>query len=195
MNTFDTLSAVIRQRRSSKPAIMNGKQIDNSLIESLLELADWAPTHGRTEPWRFIVYAGAGKQKFCKIHADIYRQHTPEEKFMQSKYDKLQQQGDTLSHIIVVATKRTVGHVIPMIEEEAAVAAAMQNILLGAAALNIAALWSTGGMTHHPALKKALGFSEEDLITGLLFLGYTDDPVPVGKRSIPLAEKVQWHFS
>lgn len=174
---------------------MNGKQIDNSLIESLLQLADWAPTHGRTEPWRFIVYAGTGKQAFCKIHADTYRQHTPEEKFMQPKYDKLLEQGDTLSHIIVVVTKRTVGHVIPMVEEEAAVAAAMQNMLLGAAALDIAALWSTGGMTHHPALKKALGFGDEDRITGLLFLGYTDEPVPEGKRAIPLAEKVQWHFS
>jgi nitroreductase len=195
MNTFEILSELIRNRRSIKPAQMNGRQIDNALIESLLQLADWAPTHGRTEPWRFIVYAGDGKQTFCKIHADTYRQQTAEASFLQSKYDKLRSQGDTMSHIIVVVTKRTPGHAVPKVEEEAAVAAAMQNMLLGAASLNIAALWSTGGMTHHPALKKALGFGEEDSITGLLFLGYTDEPLPAGKRSIPLAEKTSWHFS
>ena len=24
-------------------------------VEQLLEAANWAPTHGRTEPWRFVV--------------------------------------------------------------------------------------------------------------------------------------------
>lgn len=172
---------------------MNGKKIDNALIQRLLILADWAPTHGRTEPWRFIVYEQESIGKFCRDHAELYRNGTDPEKFTHAKYEKLQQQGDRLSHIIVVYMKRSVHNSIPVLEEIAAVSAAMQNILLGAASLGIAALWSTGGMTHDPSMKTYLGLGEEDIVMGLLFLGYTDEPAKDGQRRIPLEEKVSWH--
>lgn len=192
MNTFETLQQIIRQRRSTKPADMNGQLINNALIHQLLELADWAPTHGRTEPWRFMVHEKEAKQQFCLAHAELFKQHTNPEKFTNAKYEKIQQQGDTLSHIVVVYMKRTLSNSIPEIEEIAAVAAAIENLLLGAAALHIAALWSTGGMTHHPSMKKYLGLAEEDIIMGLLLLGYTDQPQQIGKRNIPLENKVEW---
>ena len=193
MNTFKELSDIIRNRRSIKPADMNGNTIDNTQIHQLLELADWAPTHGRTEPWRFIVYEKEAKQQFCLAHAELFKEHTHPDKFTNAKYEKIQQQADTLSHIIVVYMKRTLSNSIPAIEEIAAVSAAIENTLLGAAALNIAALWSTGGMTHHPSLKKYLGLGEEDIVMGLLLLGYTDQPAQIGKRNIPLENKVEWH--
>ncbi len=193
MNTFETLQQVVRNRRSTKPADMNGKKIDNILIRHLLELADWAPTHGRTEPWRFIVYENEAKQKFCHGHADLYKANTDPEKFTNAKYEKLQQQGDTVSHIIIVYMKRTQNNSIPALEEIAAVSAATQNILLGAAALNIAALWSTGGMAHHDSMKKFLNLADEDVVIGLLYLGYSDVDVKEGKRNVLLENKVVWN--
>jgi nitroreductase len=171
---------------------MNGSQVDKPSIQQLLELADWAPTHARTEPWRFIVYGDDSKKEFCADHAELYKNHTPADKFMQGKYDKLKDQYQALSHIIVVYMKRSVGNSIPAIEEVAAVSAAIQNMLLGAAALNIAALWSTGGMTHHTAMKEYLGLSGEDEVIGLVFLGYSDKPLPPAKRNIPLQDKITW---
>jgi nitroreductase len=192
MNTFEPLQEVIRNRRSNKPAEMNGKKIDSALIQQLLQLADWAPTHARTEPWRFVVYENKAKQLFCLDHAELYKDNTDPEKFTHAKYEKLQQQGDTLSHIVIVYMKRTVNNSIPAIEEIAAVAAATQNFLLGASAAGVAALWSTGGMTHHPSIKKYLGLADEDVVMGLLLLGYTDEPVKEGKRNIALENKVVW---
>ncbi|MBV9989586.1 MAG: nitroreductase family protein [Chitinophagaceae bacterium] len=192
MNTFEYLQSIIRQRRSIKPADMNGSIIDESQLRELFELADWAPTHGRTEPWRFIVYGAEAKKQFCLDHAALYQANTSEEKFNQGKFEKLQQQGDTLSHIVIAYMKRTTGHTIPPIEETAATAAAIENFLLGAAALGIAALWSTGGMTHHPSMKEYLGLGDEDLVLGLLMLGYSDKPAVAGKRNIPVEQKVVW---
>jgi nitroreductase len=192
MQSFEILQNIIRNRRSTKPADMNGKQIDNTLIHQLLELADWAPTHGRTEPWRFIVYEGAAIKTFFADHAALYKANTDPEKFTQAKYEKLQQQGDPVSHIIVVYMSRTLNNSIPANEEAAAVASAIENILLGASALDIAALWSTGGMTHHPAMKTYLGLKPEDLVMGILHLGYTDLPLKEGKRNIALENKVDW---
>jgi len=88
--------------------------------------------------------------------------------------------------------QRQVPAKIAIVEEIAATAAAMQNILLGAEALGISALWSTGGMTHHPALKSFWGLAEDDVVMGLLYLGYSDAPKTEGKRNGTVAEKTSW---
>ena len=192
MNVFENISTIIKNRRSTKPSDMNGKKIDNTVIKQLLELADWAPTHARTEPWRFIVYEGDAKTSFCLDHAALYKANTDPEKFTAAKYQKIIENGEPVSHIILVFMKRAPAKPIPALEEIAAVSSAIQNILLGAEALSISTLWSTGGMAHHPSLKNYLGLAEEDLVMGLLFLGYSDIPVITGKRNIPLEEKIIW---
>ncbi|HVZ24569.1 MAG TPA: nitroreductase [Sediminibacterium sp.] len=193
MSDFATIQHIIRNRRSARTADMNGKKIPDKLIRDLLEMADWAPTHARTEPWRFLVYSGEACRQFCTEHAGLYQSHTPGEQFNQAKHDKLQHQGDQISHLITVYMQRTEPPKLPLIEEIAATAAAIQNILLGAEAAGISVLWSTGGMTHHPAMKAHLGLQEHDQMMGLLYLGYTDQAVYPAKRNITLAEKVRWY--
>lgn len=187
-----TLEKIIRERRSIKPSLMNGEKIAHAEILGLLELADWAPTHGKTEPWRFIVFSGASLQQFSLQHAELYKANTTEEKFTTAKYQNIIQNGEKASHVIAVYMKRQPTEKIPVIEEIAATAAATEHILLGAAALGIAALWSTGGMTHHNSMKELLGLAENDLMMGLIYLGYTHEPAPEGKRNITLAEKIVW---
>jgi nitroreductase len=156
----------------------------------LLELADWAPTHTFSEPWRFVVYSGDKVNAFSRQHALLYQQITPEEKFMQNKFDSIIANGEKSSHLVVCIMKRS-NEKIPVMEEIAAASCAVENILLGAAALDIAVLWSTGGITLNPAMKKHFQLDEQDQILGILFLGKTDEVVE-GKRKIPLSEKIVW---
>lgn len=193
MNTFETLESIIRLRRSTKPADMNGKKIEKELVQRLLALANWAPTHGKTEPWRFVVYEGKALIQFCADHAALYKTHTDPGKFTQAKYDKLVHQGDTVSHILLVYMKRSPNPSIPVLEEISAVAAAIQNILLGAASMGISVLWGSGGMMHHPSMKEYLQLAGEDTMMGILYLGYTDLVVKEGSRNIPMEQKVVWH--
>lgn len=192
MNSFETLREIILNRRSVKPALMNGKKIDKNIIEQLLELADWAPTHGHTEPWRFIVYSEEKVQQFCNEHAELYKSITPADKFSTSTFEKLAHNGDKVSHIIAVVMQRGNNPKIPVLEEISAVSAAVQNILLAAETLGLAVLWSTGGLTHHPALKNYFGLREEDLVIGLLYMGYADDNNKQGTRIISLENKIYW---
>lgn len=171
---------------------MNGRIIPDDAIIELLTLADAAPTHAKTEPWRFVIFGSDKVKEFTKRHAELYKQHTPEASFTQQKYNNLEQLGNNVSHIIVAWMKRVPNHKIPEIEEVAAVAAAIQNILLGATANGIASFWSTGGLTHHPALKEEFGLDEEDLMMGILYLGYTDEPFKEAVRLIPLQDKIEW---
>ena len=171
---------------------MNGTIIPDATINQLLELAHWAPTHGRTEPWQFFVYAGSALKQFGADHAALYWENTSEEKRMQATREKLEHNVDKASHLAVAAMKRGSNEKISGIEEIAAASAAIQNILLGAQALGIASFWSTGGMTHKKALKEFLGLGEDDIVLGLLFLGYSDEPAKAGIRNTPYEAKVKW---
>ncbi len=189
---FDEVSDIIRSRRTIKPANMNGKKITDEEINGMLELADWAPTHGRTEPWKFFVYKEDALMKFGKDHAELYKHNTLTENFLQDKYEKLLHNVDKASHLIIVAMKRGSNPKISELEEICAASSAIQNLLLSAQSKGIASMWSTGGMTHHNSLKAYLKLTSADIVLGLIFLGYTDDPARDGKRNIPLSEKIKW---
>ncbi|MEO8513013.1 MAG: nitroreductase [Ignavibacteria bacterium] len=190
-NKFDIISEVIRKRRTVKPSKMNGKLVPDEQVKQLLELADWAPTHKHTEPWRFIVYSSSKAREFVSSHAELYRKSTPEEKFNNVKYEKILGNGKNLSHLIVCVMKRDAEKRVPEIEEISATAAAMENILLAATSLGIASFWSTGGMTHSDEMKEFLGLNVNDNVMGLVYLGYTDSEYE-GKRTIPLEQKITW---
>lgn len=193
MNTsFSEISQTIKLRRTTKPGKMNGQRIPDAHVRELLALADWAPTHGHTEPWRFQVYAGDKVASFCKAHAELYRQKTDPEKYLQEKYDKLYHMGDKASHVLVAYMHRGNLPKIPVLEEIAATSCAIQNLLLGATALGIASYWGSGGMAYHPAMKEMLHLREEDIVLGILYLGYSDESFIGGKRIVPLEEKVKW---
>ena len=190
MSDFSVLSTTIKTRRTTKPAQFNGNKIPDEQVAQLLELADWAPTHTYSEPWRFVVYGGNKVNEFSMQHALLYQQFTPTDKFMKGKFDGIIANGEKSSHIIVCIMKRT-NYKLPVIEEIAAVSCAVQNILLGATALGIASLWSTGGMVLHPAMKNLFELDEADEIVGQLFLGYSNEKIE-GVRKIALSEKIVW---
>jgi nitroreductase len=186
-----TITDNIRQRRTTKPDKMNGKKIPDAQVHTMLEAADWAPTHGNTEPWRFVVYTGESVAAFCRQHADLYRNNTAAENFLQANFDKLLHMGDMASHIIIAYMQR--GHLpkIPVWEEKAATACAIQNLLLTASAMNIATYWGSGGMATHQSMKDFLALNHEDHVMGIIYLGYTDTKND-GKRNIALEDKVRW---
>jgi len=187
---FTTIATIIQNRRTIKPFMMNGHKIPNGHIAALLELADWAPTHGYTEPWRFVVYETPSE--FCLVHANLYKENTPAAEFNEGTFNNLSQQGDKASHVIIAVMKRGNLPKIPAFEEMAATSCAVQNLLLGATALDMATYWGTGGMALKQPMKDFLGLGDDDQVIGILYLGYADEH-PAGKRTIPLQEKISWH--
>jgi nitroreductase len=191
-DAFKQLQSIILSRRSVSAPKMNGKAIPDETVKELIALADWAPTHGRTEPWRFYVYTGAALKSWSQAHADLYWENTAEDKRQEATKDKLLHMADNASHLLVSVMKRGANVKIPLVEEIAAASAATEHILLGATALGIASFWSTGGMCNSQALKDHLQLNDEDHIMGLIYLGFTDEPAKEGVRNTPLDEKIHW---
>ena len=187
----DLVNELIRSRRSVFPdQLVPGKKIPDSIVWQILENANWAPTHKKTEPWRFIVFTERGLQKLASFQSETYLK-TAGEKYKQDKYEKLLRTPLRCSHVIAIAMKRHAEAGIPEVEELAAVACAVQNIYLSTRAFGLGGYWSTGGLTYQEEVKSFFGLGESDRLMGFFYLGYVQVPSPNGKRS-PIRDKTSW---
>lgn len=184
---------IVKKRRTTPPEDFNGKKVDHQIVQEILEAANWAPNHGQTEPWRFIVYEYESVSEYGKMHAELYKNNTDPKLFLQKKYDKILHRADKASHVIVVYLKRTDKKNIPLNEEISAVSCAVQNMLLVATSHNVASYWGTGGMCYHPSMKETFKLEEEDMMMGFVFLGKTpNDDLAEGKRNSSIGDKTIW---
>jgi Nitroreductase len=138
-----------------------------------------------------MVYGGDKVKEFCYQHAELYKAIISSKNFEQASYEKQLHYGDMASHLLIAVMQRGSSPKIPVLEEIAATAAAVQNILLGATSAGITTFWSTSGMTHHPAMKDFLRLRQEDVILGMIYLGYSDEQSE-GKRQTSIEQKVIW---
>ncbi|HUM52252.1 MAG TPA: nitroreductase [Chitinophagales bacterium] len=183
---------LIKSRRTIDPDLFTGEIVSTDIIEKMLEAANWAPTHGFTEPWRFVVYTRDTAPNFGEFHAALFKELTPTEQFLQKKYEKIRYRSKNCSHVIICINKRGDKSNIPEVEELAATAAAIQNLLLVATANNVGTFWSTGGMCYHDAFKKYFGFADEDKVLGIIYVGKYEIENPTGNRNSDWKEKTIW---
>lgn len=189
--TIQELNQVIRKdRRSVFPQFFTEQPIARETLETLFENANWAPTHARTEPWRWIVYRGAGKQELMEDFTRTYREGVAPEKQDDKKLKKVTDKIEGSDTIIGIVMKRDPKERIPEWEEVAAVAMAVQNFWLSLDALNIGGYWSSPG--YFTRDKKALRRMEADeRCLGLFYLGHHASPELARERS-DWREKVRW---
>ncbi|MCO5249701.1 MAG: nitroreductase [Chitinophagales bacterium] len=193
MNLPQIVERNIGLRRNMKPQFFNGELIDRTTIERILNVANWAPTHKGTEPWRFIVFEHEKVKEFSKRHAELYKKFTASENFSENKYHSILHKADAASHVIVVYVNKTEHAIPPLQEEIASVACAVQNMLLMATALDVAVYWGSGGMCYHPAFKEHLHIEEKNVVMGFVFLGKVDEDKKIpGRRKTEIDSKVQW---
>ena len=67
------IEEIIKNRRAVFPAQYNSEEISKETIEKILETANWAPTHKKTEPWRFKVMQGEKLEHLGQFLADKYK--------------------------------------------------------------------------------------------------------------------------
>ena len=187
------LEKIIKHRRNIKPQFFTSDVIPDQEIKDILESANWAPTHGFTEPWRFVVFSGSSRQDFATFQSDTYKSKVAPKSFQKIKYHKLLSKPLLASHIIAVVVKNTEHAKIPFLEEIVAVSCSVQNILLSAAKKNIAVHWTTGGVTYSDEMKIYLGFEKKDTILGFLYLGRSNDKInQKGNRLSGMENKIIW---
>ncbi len=180
---------VIKDRRSIKPEQFSNRKVHQEIIEDMLNAAKWAPTHAKTQPWRFTVFMEEGLKRLSDFQSTLYKDTAKE--FSEKKYLKLKERPLLCSAVIALGMKRQDIEKIPEIEEVAAVACAVQNMCLVSTAYGIGSYWGSGGVTYMDETKTFLNLSEKDKVMGFLYVGYPDIEWPKGQRR-PLEYYTEW---
>jgi nitroreductase len=194
-----------RMRELALPDVRVPEQaVPRESLELMLEASNWAPTHGKTEPWRFVVIEKDGIEKFFNVCSDAMReQFGPEsDKFRayQQKQEKSKKDKAKCHFIIAICFKRKAlpDKVMPEWEEIAATSCAVQNMHLMATSLGIASYWSSGGPLDHALVLDKLGLkgADGDRCLGLFYVGATTgEKIASYRKSArrgPIADKVSY---
>ncbi len=185
----------IKSRQSLYPMQMEENAIiPDEKIWRLLETANYAPSHKRTEPWRFIVFSGAQKDTFIDKQKEILSELNETGIDISAKLKKLDLRKKQISHVVAICMKRDPKEAVPVCEEEYAVACSVQNMLLSTKSLNIIGYWSTGKTAFSPQMKSFLSLGKADKCMGFLILGVAKTGLPVipKKQMSEITEKVIW---
>src|SRR5206468_9918032 len=93
-----------------------GRKVPDEIIWNILENATWAPNHGQTEPWRFVVFSGEGRKKLANFQSELYKESSGE-RFKEATYQNLQSNPLKASHVIALGMKRDPNKKFPEVEE------------------------------------------------------------------------------
>lgn len=81
----------IKTRRSI--GLVSEEPVSKELIEKIIEAGTWAPSHYRTEPWKFFVLTGDSRIRLGKTLAKIEAQQMedPTSESSQKKLSKIEE--------------------------------------------------------------------------------------------------------
>jgi nitroreductase len=180
---------VLANRRSFALKDITTDPVDRTLIAQLLEAANWAPSHGKTEPWRFVVYSDAARQELSDAFGVAFRALNPVQSA--GSPGELAQSQRVWQAPVWIALGMQPSQKMPEWEDLIAFGSAVQNMHLMASALGLASKWTSGAVVLHPSVATVVGFAPDTKLYGFFYVGHPAIAWPTGQRR-PIAEKVRW---
>ena len=181
------IEEVIRRRRSIYPKQYNDKPVEKAVIQRLLQAAVCAPTHKRTEPWRFKVLQGESRRRLGEFLQGKYLETDPSPK--QFKAKKLLENPLRAGAVIAICMQKDPQERLPEWEEIAATAMAVQNMWLTCTELGLGGYWSSPGLIRY--MDEFFELADGERCLGFFYMGYYDEPVEEVPRVAP-ESRTQW---
>jgi nitroreductase len=187
----DILESIAARRSLGK---MRPDAPPRDLVERVLQAGVHAANHHDTQPWRFFVLTGEARSEFGDVLARALARRlddaTPNlEALLEGERRK------PMRSPVLIVVGVTSADEDPMARREdlQAASAALQNMLLAATSLGLAAIWRTGDGAYDAGVKAHFGLQPTDEIAGILYLGYADASFgPAPNRQRDFAEKTEW---
>jgi nitroreductase len=189
---MDLIETIAARRSLGK---MRPEAPPRELIERVLSAGVHAPNHHDTQPWRFFVLTNEGRSDLGEVLAQALSRRLGEAEPTQRdallKGERAKPMRSPV--LIVVGVQSESDDPMTRREDLQAASAALQNMLLAANSLGLAALWRTGDGAYDDGVKAWFNLRPEDEIAGILYLGYADEsfgPAPARQRDF--AAKTEW---
>ena len=152
-NQDQTLKLLLSRRSIMPKEFIKGQEVSNEEIETILEAANWAPTHQKNEPWRYSIIKGSENiESYFDFLEEWYDDKVDsvsdlDLKKFRSKLSRTREYWThKVSHLILIGMKRVAkpDRRLPEWEEICAMAMSIQNMHLQASSMNsIGGYWSS----------------------------------------------------
>ena len=185
------ITEVIKNRRTIYPEQYTERKIHREIVEDVLNNAIWAPSHGKTQPWRFQVFMNDSKIELSEFLSNLYKNNNTGDSFNEMKYNKLKNRPLQAPVVIAVTLKRDETQRISELEEVEAVACAIQNMYLTCTAYGIGGFWATPKLMYTQEMNEFLSLTSDENCLGLFYMGYPSIDWPKGQRK-PIEYLTQW---
>ena len=170
--TPDELESLFSSRRSSLLMDANAP-IDPSIIDRIVQSAQWAPNHKRTWPLRVAVVQGESRRALGTTISDAMAA------FGDDEAKVLKARTKYLRSPVVLVIASAAGQTDNETEENKyAVAAGIQNMLLLAESFGLAALWGSPAKGANKAITDLCGMNSTDHVLGIVYIGWPTQSVP-----------------
>jgi nitroreductase len=166
----DALEQIIIGRRSYPLDKLDSRPIPKAMLERCVSAARYAPNHGRTHPFRFVVMTGeTAKEALLARYLSVIQKLE-----MPVSYKKIYTEMVAAAPAwIAIGMTPRIEKPMPEWEELAAVSMAVQNLHLMAEAQGLGGLWLSGRISTHPDLATDFGWSEApNKLLGLFYMGF-----------------------
>ena len=198
--------SLMKCRRSISPKdYVPGGNVSTQDLNRMLEAANWAPTHGKTQPWHYVILSGTRAiQRYLDFISDWYimRADTIAEGKLSSvrrKYEKLSEfWPGKVCHVALIIMRRQAlpDKRMPEWEEMCATACSVQNLHLMATSMGIGGYWSSQTWCkdawESEDVKEHFNISKEDRFLGAFTIGQVDPSTKFRSTRRPILDTVEF---
>lgn len=153
-------------RRTTPATFLEAPGPNDSTLAAMLTLAARVPDHGKLAPWRFIVFAGAARERAGEALVRI-AQASGSGRDVEEERQRMMR-----APLVVAVVSRAAPHVkIPQWEQVLSAGAVCLNLIHAAAAYGFRGQWLTEWIAYDRAALAEFGVAEDETVAGFIHIG------------------------
>ena len=156
-------------------------QLDQAFAAALT-----APDHHRLKPTRFVVVQEAQREAFGELLSQALADTGQTE---EAQLERVKHHPFRAPLLVLALTKLQDHPKVPHFEQILSSGAAIQNFLLSLQVHGFSTMWRSGAVVESALFKQALGLTEADLISGVIYIGTAVKAIPP-RQEINISEFV-----
>ena len=187
-SAVDSVHQNIHQRQSIGHLIEPAPNAEQ--LEQAFQAALTAPDHHRLKPTRFVVIPETERESFGELLSQALADTGQTE---EAQLERVKHHPFRAPLLILALTKLQDHPKVPNFEQILSSGAAVQNFLLSLQVQGFSTMWRSGAVVESKLFKQALGLTENDLISGIIYIGTAVKAIPA-RAEINSADFVShWH--
>jgi len=187
-SAVDSVHQNIHQRQSIGHLIEPAPNAEQ--LEQAFQAALTAPDHHRLKPTRFVVIPETERESFGELLSQALADTGQTE---EAQLERVKHHPFRAPLLILALTKLQDHPKVPHFEQILSSGAAVQNFLLSLQVQGFSTVWRSGAVVESKLFKQALGLTENDLISGIIYIGTAVKAIPA-RAEINSADFVShWH--